>query len=166
MCGTPISSFLCQHYLCVVLPSLPAFVSTACVWYSHHFLPLSAVSACGSPISSFLCQQCLRVVLPSVPFFVSSVCVWYSHQSLPLSALPVCGTPISSSVVFCLFVCLLHCLRPPDQGDVLLICLFAHISFAFSMSVTDSFQASKVLASSQIITTLYVSVMIWTLIIC
>ena len=150
--GSLISSclFFYQHYLCVVLLSLPAFVSTACVWYSHQFLSLSAVSVCGFLISSFLCQQCLCVVLSSLPVFVSTTCVWYSHHFL-------CCV---------LFVCFQYCLRPPDQGDVL-SCLFAHNIFALPMSVTDSFQASKVLAaSSQIITTLYVSVIIRTLIIC
>ena len=95
--GSLISSCLFyQHYLCVVLPSLPAFVSTTCVWYSHHFLPLLALPVCGTPISSFLCQQCLCVVLSSVPFFVSSVCVWFSHQFVSLSAVSVCGSLISS----------------------------------------------------------------------
>lgn len=80
------------------------FISTTCVWYSYHFLPLWALPVCGTPISSFLCQQCLCVVFSSVPFFVSSVCVWFSHHFQSLSALPVYGTLITSSVVFCLFV--------------------------------------------------------------
>ena len=50
--------------------SLPTFVSTACVWYSHHFLPLSAKPVCGTPITSCLCQHCLCVVLPSLPAFL------------------------------------------------------------------------------------------------
>ena len=155
VCCTPITSCLCQHYLCVVLPSLSAFVSTACVLYSHHFLPLSALPVCGtlvtsclslsalpvcgSLITSCLCQHCLCVVLhhflplsalpvcgtPSLPAFVSTACVWYSHHFLPLSALPVCGTLITS----CLSLSRL--LRPTDQGDIL-VCSPTH---ALSMSV-------------------------------
>ena len=54
--------------------SLPTFVSTACVWYSHHFLPLSAKPVCGTPITS-----CLSLSSPPAAYWPRRHSCLFTH---------------------------------------------------------------------------------------
>ena len=101
-----ISSFLCQHCLCVT--PISSHLCQHCLYVTPISSHLCQHCLCVTPISSFLCQHCLCVVLSSLLAFVKTACVWFSHQ----------------------FLCQ-DCLQPTDQIDIF-VCSPTH---ALSMSV-------------------------------